>query len=187
MRDLFDGIQRLTALLSLRLENLSGKRGWAIKTNPYRLVPQAGTTLQLCGVTVHLPRGEAGMFVPREAAEPDDRTWQIDIRRSDGVLRKSFAEGLQVGPKDGNYILLLHGEALSDAAIEHILDDLARPGPSGVALWIRKVWGMRFGPMSMDTSTRLEAIRDVSRLDEIHATVMRAPDIREAEASILAG
>jgi hypothetical protein len=185
MQDLFDGIQRLTALLSFRLENLAGKRAWGLRTDSYRIQPPGGMAITLCRMTLHLPRGEAGTFVPREGPEPDGRSWLIDIRRSDGVLRKSFAQGLRALPKDGTYVLFRGDEVLSDGALNEIFDDLAKPGPSGVSLWIRKMWGMRFGPMAVETSTKLEAIRDVSRLDEIHAVVLRAADKKEAEASIL--
>lgn len=190
MRDVFDAIERLSALLAMRIENAARKRGWPTKTNGRTLSPMRGRLVALVGTTLLLPRGEAATFVPRPEAEgnsaAEDARWVIDIRRSDGVMRKSWQNGVQVGrTASGTYALLLDGAPLSDESVDTWLEDLSKPGPSGISLWVRKVWGIRFGRMTVEISDLLERVQDADRLDQIHAAVLRAVDRAEAEASIV--
>lgn len=185
MRDLHDAIARLSALLSFRMENLLRKRGWAQKSVVFQVTPTPGRTIQLVAITLHLPRGEAASFVPRADPDPDGKSWAIDIRRNDGVRRRSYADGLRVALSDKGYVLWHNDKVLSDEQLEEIFEDLSRPGPSGVGLWIRKVWALRFGRMSMEVSAHLEAIHDATALDELHAAMLRVANQADAEAAVL--
>lgn len=184
--DVFEAIQQYSALLSFRLDESCKKRGWAVKPLSLLVTPQPGRTLQLVSVSVHLPRGDAASFNPRAQAEPDGKCWLIDVRRSDGVIRKSWAHGLRVALAGRGYLLLCPEQPLSDETLEAMLDELGKPGPSGVALWVRRLWGMRFGPMPLQVTLKLDAIKDVDRLDAIHRAILKADQQKDAEAAVLA-
>ena len=182
MRDLFEAIEQLSALLAMRLEKAARRRGWASKAASRTTAPERGRLTHLVSTTLNLPQGLAATFVPRP--EPDGDSWFIDIRRTDGVMRRSWADGLRVTRLGPNFALCQLAAPLSDEAVESMYDELARPGPSGVALWVRKVWAIRFGRMPMDISELLDRVKDADLLDQMHAAVLRAVDINEASGFV---
>jgi hypothetical protein len=186
MRDICEATEQLTGLLAMRLENATRRRGWAVKPTGRVVAPSRGRLTHLVSTMVLLPRGDAANFLPRPEAEPDGLRWLIDIRRSDGVMRKIWASGLEVARlPQGGYALHYQGAPVRDEALDAILDALAKPGPTGVALWVRKVWAIRFGHLPMDLSETLERIHDPDRLDQIHSAILSAVDRAEAEAQFL--
>jgi hypothetical protein len=181
MRDLFEAIEQLSTLLAMRLEKAARKRGWATRADTRLHAPNGharGRMVHLVSTTLNLPQGHAATFVPRPEAEGE--AWPIDVRRSDGVMRRSWADGLRVVRAGPNFVLWYRDGVLRDEAIESLMDDLARPGPSGVAQWVRKVWAIRFGRMPVDLSDLLESVRDADRLDRMHAALLRATDESDA-------
>lgn len=182
MRDVFEAIEQLSALLAMRVERVAAKRGWACRSETRVLGVGPGRQIHLISLTVSLPQSVAASFTPRPAPTGDG--WTIDVRRSDGVLRRGYAEGVQVGTVGGQHQLLLGGAVLEGARVETLLDDLARPGPSGVALWVRKVWAIRFGRMPMEVGEILDRTADADRLDEMHGAVLRALDPQDARVQL---
>ena len=180
MRDLFAAIEQLSALLAMRIERAAHKRGWPCRSSSRALGLGPGRQVHLISLTVSLPQGVAASFTPRP--EPEGDRWHIDVRRSDGVLRRSWSEGLHVGKNDERFLLRYSGGLLTDEAVLTILDDLARPAPTGVALWVRKVWGIRFGRIPVELSEILDREKDADHLDQMHAAVLRAVDAKEAAA-----
>ncbi len=183
MTDPYQAIEQLSALLFYRLERSAKKRGWATKSAAWQIAPPGGRPITVVATTLHLPRGLSGSFIPRSQPE-DGGGWLIDVRRSDGVVRQSFAYGLRLMQQQAAAVLAVNDQPLSEESLGEILDDLGRPGPSGVELWIRRLWAMRFGPMPVDLSARQETIRDVDQLDGLHAAMLRATHREEAEASL---
>src|SRR5438552_1030920 len=132
MRDLFEAIEQLSTLLAMRIEKAARKRGWASKPATRTSTPARGRFMHLVSSTVSLPQGQAAAFVPRPAPEADG-SWLIDVRRSDGVLRRAWADGLRVTGAGQGFVLTYFGGVLSDESIDTLLDELCRPAPSGVA------------------------------------------------------
>ena len=182
MRDVFDAIEQLSALLATQIEKAAGRRGWASRASTRVLGVGPGRQVHLIGVTVNLPQGVSAAFQPRP--EPAGDGWAIDVQRSDGVARRSFAPGLRVGKAGGAYQVQHPDGALDEARIDAILDDLGRPGPSGVALWVRKVWAIRFGRMPLQVAELLDRVKDADRLDDMHGAVLRALDPQDAAAQL---
>ncbi|MCS6912017.1 MAG: hypothetical protein RMK29_00840 [Myxococcales bacterium] len=182
MRDLFDAIEQLGTLLAMRIERAAGRRGWACKVVPYQTSPAPGRVVHLVTLTLNMPQGFVASVVPR--SEPEDGTWVIDIRRADGVTRRSWVKGLRVVRAGDTYVIHGANGILTDEQIDSLLDDLSRPGPSGLALWVRKVWAMRFGRLPVELSELLETTKDADRLDLMHAAVLRAVDMSDAAAQL---
>src|SRR5688572_13577260 len=114
MRDLFEAIEQLSLLLSLRVARRAERKGWASKGTPFVTCPTPGRLLQLTVTLVHLPLGAAALFVPREAAEPGGEAWAIELRRTGSVLPESWSSGLCVERDGAHFGLRFHGALLSD-------------------------------------------------------------------------
>src|SRR5438105_2999162 len=112
MRDLLEAIEQLSTLLAMRIEKAARKRGWACKPTTRSASPARGRFIHLVSTTLSLPQGQAATFVPR--AEADGETWLVDIRRSDGVMRRSWADGLRVTSAGQTFVLTYYGAVLSD-------------------------------------------------------------------------
>lgn len=183
MQDLFAAIEQLSAVLAMRLERAAHKRGWPCKSGTRAIAAGRGRQVHLISLMVSLPQGVAATFTPRP--EPDGERWFIDVRRSDGVMRRSWQDGLHVariGGPDGRFMMRQGDGLLTDEGIVALLDDLAKPAPTGVALWVRKVWAIRFGRLPLDISEVLDRVKDADVLDQMHAAVLRAIDADEAAA-----
>src|SRR5690242_8540129 len=105
MKDIFEAIEQLSALLSFRIENLARSRGWATKPYSWLVAPSEGKLIIVVATTVFLPEGAAASFTPR--AEPVDggTSWVIDVRRTDAVVRDAWSDGLSVMKNDRKYAL----------------------------------------------------------------------------------
>ena len=168
MKDLFEAIERLSAQLSYRLEHIAKKSSLAVHFSGYSVSPKPGTLVRLFNTMIHLPKGYAVSFNPRSQAEPGGQSWHIDIRRNDGVARASWGTGITIRKLGEAYALTYDGRQLVGEDIHKILGDLEKPGLSGMALSIARLWIMMYGRMPHDFSTRLEGIRDVDLLDRIY-------------------
>jgi hypothetical protein len=184
MKNIRDEIERLTALLSFRIEHLAKRDGRPAQFSSYAVVVRPGQLVQLFSTLIHLPRGFAATFMPRSQPESDG-TWRIDIRRNDGVTRESWFDGIVVG-SDGNEITLLYkGQPLTMEDLERIVEDLAKPGLSGMALDINRLYRMFFGRMDLSLMDHLDAIRDVDLLDDIYVALLNGKSQRVVDQLIL--
>lgn len=170
MKDIFEAIERLSAQLSYRLEHIAKKSSLAVHFSGYSVSPRSGVLVRLFSTMIHLPKGYAVNFMPRSQPEPapDDESWHIDIRRNDGVTRSSWSSGIRVQKLHGGFALTYEGRQLVGEDIHQMLSDLEKPGLSGMALSIARLWSMMYGRMPQGFATRLEAIRDVDLLDRIY-------------------
>jgi len=184
MKNIRDEIERLTALLSFRIEHLTKRDGRPAQFSSKAVVVRPGQLVQLFSTLIHLPRGFAATFMPRSQPESDG-TWRIDIRRNDGVTRESWFDGIVVG-SDGNEITLLYkGQPLTMANLERIVDDLAKPGLSGMALDVNRLYRMFFGRMDLALMDQLGLIRDVDLLDDIYVALLNGKSQRVVDQLIL--
>ncbi len=183
MKDIRDEIERLTALLSFRIEHLAKKEGRPVHFSSYAVAVRPGQLVQLFSTLLHLPRGFAATFMPRSQPESDG-TWRIDIRRNDGVTRESWFDGIVVG-SDGNEMTLLHkGQPLTMDDLERIIGDLTKPGLSGMALDINRLYRMFFGRMEHVVIDALDAVRDVDLLDDIYTALLSGKSQRVVDQLI---
>lgn len=168
MKAFYDAVERLTAFLSFRIEKVAKARCWAVHFTAYGANPELGLVLQLYSTMVHLPRGCFVTFMPRPLAEEGGEVWHIDIRRSDGVVRPSWAGGVRIAKRGDDYDLLLGDRPLTEQDLATMMVALEKPGMSGLLLDIARAWSMRFGPMPIELALALEAIRDFDLLDQIY-------------------
>ncbi len=183
MKDIRDEIERLTALLSFRVEHLAKRENRPIHFSSYAVAVRPGRLVQLFSTLLHLPRGYAATFMPRSQPEADG-TWRIDIRRNDGVTRESWFDGIVVG-SDGNELTLLYkGRTLQMEDLERIVSDLTKPGLSGMALDINRLYRMFFGRMEQPVMEHLDAIRDVDLLDDVYTALISGKSQRVVDGLI---
>jgi hypothetical protein len=168
MKDIFEAIERLSAQLSFRLEHIAKKSSLAVHFSAYSVSPRPGVLVRLFNTMIHLPKGFAVNFMPRSQPEADEQTWHIDIRRNDGVARASFSSGISVRKLGEGFALTYEGRQLTGEDIHQMLNDLEKPGLSGMSLSIARLWSMMYGRMPQHFATRLEAVRDVDLLDRIY-------------------
>ena len=168
MKDIFEAIERLSAQLSYRLEHIAKKSSLAVHFSAYSVSPRPGVLVRLFNTMIHLPKGFAVNFMPRAQPEPDGQSWHIDIRRNDGVARASFSSGIRVRKLGEGFALTYDGRQLTGDDIHQMLNELEKPGLSGMALSIARLWSMMYGRMPQHFATRLEAVRDVDLLDRIY-------------------
>lgn len=121
--------------------------------------------------------------MPRSQPESDG-TWRIDIRRNDGVTRESWFDGIVVG-SDGNEVTLLYkGRPLQMEDLERIVSDLTKPGLSGMALDINRLYRMFFGRMDQSVMESLDSIRDVDLLDDVYSALVAGKSQRVIDGLI---
>lgn len=131
-RDIYEAIERHSAALLRRIQDLALPWGWPVKPYSWMLVAgerSEGPLISVVATTVTLPLGRGASFTPRSTPKADGRRWVIDIRRTDRVQRGDWAEGLTVAADAAaqGYALLHRGAPLTDAVLASILQDLARP------------------------------------------------------------
>lgn len=183
MKDIRDEIERLSALLSFRIEHLAKREGRPVHFSSFAVVGRPGRLAQLFSTMLHLPRGYAATFLPRAQAEPDG-TWRIDIRRNDGVIRESWFDGIVMGFDGEEPSLLYKGRLLELEDLERIVSDLTKPGLSGMALDINCLYRMYFGRMEQKVMDLLASIRDVDLLDDIYESLMAGRSRRAVDQLI---
>lgn len=187
MKDIFEAIERLSAQLSYRLEHIAKKSSLAVHFSAYSVSPKPGVMVRIFNTMIHLPKGFAVNFMPRAQPEPDDQSWHIDIRRNDGVARASFSSGIGVRRLGEGFALTYDGRQLTGEDIHQMLSDLEKPGLSGMALSIARLWSMMYGRMPQHFATRLEAVRDVDLLDRIYAGLINDAGAESVDALLPGG
>lgn len=184
MKDLYEAIERLTAQLSFRLEHIAKKRGIAANFSGFTVGTESGGLLRLFSTMLHLPRGYAVTFSPRQAPEEDGESWVIDIRRNDGLVRRTWASGLRVRKVDDTYATTYEDRVLSREDIESMLTELERPGLSGMSLDIARLWSLYHGRMGWELATHLDKLSDVDHMDRIYDALINESSRESVEDMI---
>lgn len=185
MRDIYEAIEKLTVVLALRIENAVRKRGWAGKAVLERFdVPAPGRLAYPTKIALPLPLGSRVTFLPAEAPSDDKSSWKIQVKRSDGVTRQSWADGLHVRQVDGGYQIFVRDEVLSEAQFKQILDELSATGLSGHAATICKAYLSRFGAASAEIYEILFSAQYVEQLELMHEAVLTGASQLEVEGEL---
>lgn len=125
MRDIYEAAEAQTALFAMQVENLARRRGWAARTlSGLILEPRM---LTVYGASVLLPGGRAASFLPGARPRVDGDSWVIDIKRSDGVSRPAWNEGVRVARQKSRYALFLGGRPVDEAVVAELLDAVGTP------------------------------------------------------------
>jgi hypothetical protein len=124
MNDVFDAIEKLSAELSSRVGRLAETRGWGHK--PFQwMVANGEKPILLVNTTLSLPSGFFASFTPR--IEPSGNVWAIDVRRTDGVVRPGWAQGLLVMKMPQGWVLSAGAGALNDEQLSAMMDLISEP------------------------------------------------------------
>jgi hypothetical protein len=173
MRDVFEAIEKLSVVLGLRLENAVRKRGWAGKPVIGRFEASApDRTIYPQRIELPLPRGHRALFLPDAEPAADGTSWRIQIKRNDGVVRRSWKDGLHIRPVEGGYQLFLRDEPLGEPVFKQLLDELAESALSGHALTIAKAYSSRFGAVPAEVFEVLLTAQYVEQLEQMHEAVL---------------
>ena len=63
-------------------------------------------------------------FIPARVPRMDGDTWIVDIKRSDGVSKPAWNNGIFIKKVSGNYTLTYDTKLLDEPLLLHILDAL---------------------------------------------------------------
>lgn len=125
MRDIYDAAERQSAALAMSLENLARRRGWGVRTLSGMLmdVPEgSGRILMIYGASVLLPGGRAASFIPAPRPRPDNASWMIDVRRSDGASRPEWNTGFTIKRLGSSFGILFGTRPLDEPTLDTLLD-----------------------------------------------------------------
>jgi hypothetical protein len=173
MRDIYEAIEKLTVVLSLRIENAVRKRGWAGKPVTERFeVNGPDRVIYPLRISLSMPLGPRVSFLPDEAPDAEQASWKIQIRRNDGVTRLIWADGLHVRKVDAGYQIFLRNQLLSEPQFKQLLDELASAGLSGHALTICKAYTSRFGAVPAEIYEILFSSQYFDQLELMHEAVL---------------
>ena len=103
MRDIYDAIELYSIVLFGRLRRMANDYGWAIKGYGWDQSRGERRFVKVHGSILPLPGGGAASFTPR--SEPQNDKWYIDIRRVDGVVHSSWADGVYIRKVGSGYDL----------------------------------------------------------------------------------
>ncbi len=129
MRDIYDAAERQSAALAMSLETLARRRGWGVRTLSGMIMdvpPGTGRMLMIYGASVLLPGGRAASFIPAPRPRPDNESWVIDVRRSDGASRPEWNSGITVKRVNGSYQILFGSRPLDETVLDQILDAIGQ-------------------------------------------------------------
>jgi len=125
VRDIFEAAEKQSATLAMYVEHLAKRRGWSARTLSGMLMEPR--LMMIYGASVLLPYGRAASFIPARMPRVDGDTWVIDIKRSDGVSRPQWNQGVSVKRHNGSYSLLLGTQLLDEATLAALLEALGEP------------------------------------------------------------
>jgi hypothetical protein len=185
MRDIYEAIEKLTVVLSLRIENAVRKRGWAGKPQTERFeVDGPGRAIFPLRINVSMPLGHRVSFLPEAQPSEDQNSWIIHVRRSDGVIRRSWSDGLHVRKVEGGYQLFLRDEPLTEPLFKRVLDELSSGSLTGHALTIAKAFASRFGGVPAEVYEVLFSVQHVEQLEAMHEAVLTGASQLEVETEL---
>lgn len=125
MRDVYEAAERQSATLAMYVEHLAKRRGWSARTLSGMLMEPR--LMMIYGASVLLPYGRAASFIPARAPRVDGDTWMIDIKRSDGVSRPQWNNGVAIKRIGGSYVLAVGNERLDQRGLDAILEAIGEP------------------------------------------------------------
>ena len=185
MQDIYEAIEKLTVVLSLRIDNAVRKRGWAAKPEISRLeVTGPSRAMYPLRIGLSLPLGQRVSFFPAENPAADHASWPIHIQRSDGVNRLIWSDGLQVRKVENGYQLFIRNEVLDETLFKKLLDELSTTGLSGHALTICKAYTSRFGSVSAAVYEVLFSSQYVEQLEQMHEAVLTGASQLDVETEL---
>lgn len=129
MRDIYDAAERQSAALAMSLEALARRRGWGVRTLSGMIMdipPGTARILMIYGASILLPGGRAASFIPAPRPRPDNDSWVIDVRRSDGASRPEWNPGFTIRKVKGNYHVLFGNDPLDEEMLDRILEALGQ-------------------------------------------------------------
>jgi hypothetical protein len=129
VRDIYDAAERQSAALAMSLESLARRRGWGVRTLSGMLMdvpPGTSRLMMVYGASVLLPGGRAASFIPAPRPRPDNESWLIDVRRSDGVSRPEWNVGFTIKRVNGAYHVVYGQQVLDEATLDRILDAIGQ-------------------------------------------------------------
>jgi len=126
LRDIFEAMEKLSAGLSFTIQRVAAKKGWASKPYSVMLAPSPERTIIVVSTSVALPLFRSAAIMPHYEPE-NGQAWQFQVRRTDGVVRESWAGGLMLTKSGGSYEILYGAIALTDESLDMMLDDLGVP------------------------------------------------------------
>jgi hypothetical protein len=171
--DIYEAVEKLSTVLLLRIENAVRKRGWAGKPHTEHFeVDAPGRQIHPVRISLAMPLGHVVSWLPDEAPGEDQASWRIQIRRSDGVNRMSWSDGLHVRKVDTGYQIFVRDKVLSEVLFNRVLDELAGTGLSGHAHAISKAYASRFGGVPAAVYEVLFSAQHVEQLELMHEAVL---------------
>jgi hypothetical protein len=125
VRDIYEAAEKHSATMAMYVEHLARRRGWGARTLSGMLVEPR--LMMIYGASVLLPYGRAASFIPARAPRFDGDTWVIDVKRSDGVSRPEWNQGIVIKKVNGDYLLMSGSEPLDEDAINRMLEAIGTP------------------------------------------------------------
>lgn len=172
LKDIYEAIECQSAMLSYRLERVAQKQGYAVHFSSYTIQPKPGQFVKLFHSMVHLPRGYSAGFNPDHEPSDDGQRWHFDMRRSDGITRASFVNGLDMLPREDEWVICYNGEPLNADHIELLYGEMQLPGPAGLALLITRMWIVRFGRMPFEVALQIEKLKNFDHMALIYDALL---------------
>lgn len=176
MDDIFEAVEKLSAILGIRLTVFVRRWGWIATTQTSTRDHPRGGPVTLTQTMIRMPAALVVRFAPRALPDPGERTWTIEIRRADGYVRRSWRDGVQVGQHEGRYMILHQGAPLDDAKLRWLFDELNIPGPDGIVRDIQQTWARRFGNMAPLMYEAIQLCEERPRLNALLEAVEQAAD-----------
>lgn len=184
MRDIYEAVEKLSVVLAMRVANSVRKRGWANKAQTDRFVVAAPDGAAYpTRIVLPLPLGGRVSFTP-EPAPAADGSWKFSIRRTDGVVRHSWADGITLKKGESEYQLFSRDELLSESVFSQMIDELSASGLSGHAAAICRAYIARFGAASADIYEILFLARHMEQLERMHDAVLTGASQLEVESEL---
>src|SRR5262245_48731959 len=125
VRDIYEAAERHSATLAMFVEHLAKRRGWSARTLSGMLMEPR--LMMIYGASVLLPYGRAASFIPARSPRVDGDTWVVDIKRSDGVSRPEWNNGVAIKRLNGGYTLTVANKLLDEAGLLAILEAIGEP------------------------------------------------------------
>ncbi len=125
VRDIYEAAEKHSATLAMYVEHLARKRGWGARTLSGMLMEPR--LMMIYGASVLLPYGRAASFIPARGPRVDGETWIVDVKRSDGVSRPDWNNGIAIKKMGGAYTLVSGTVALDEPLLAQMLESLGNP------------------------------------------------------------
>src|SRR4029079_4704708 len=109
----------------MSLETLARRRGWGVRTLSVMIMdvpPGTGRMLMIYGASVLLPGGRAASFIPAPRPRPDNESWVVDVRRSDGASRPEWNPGFTIKRLQSGYGILFGNRPLDEIILDEMLE-----------------------------------------------------------------